>query len=282
MPPSEPAWELDTVRDPAYPTTTPPDPMYPRQTLEPMAFPFDGIATPAMWSRLESPLERVLNEFWERLALLARGRPGRWVTIHFGRIAINAHGWERLRAQMNAEAADPSLVAPPERGLGGIPERWERLRGRLARRSLPRRIREAEVRGLDALTAATRLEPRELDAAQLARGPLGEPAWTEILLPWIGARLTGVEAGGVVRPVAHAIGLEQRFGSELGRRLVARGALRTPEEVAYLTVEERLRAVHEGSHLWSDHAASRAERVAQFVKLELPLSFWGRPRPEEG
>jgi hypothetical protein len=50
--------------------------------------------------------------------------------------------------------------------------------------------------------------------------------------------------------------------------------------VAYLTVEERLRAVHAADQPWSDLAEARAERVKRFASLDLPAEFWGRPRVE--
>jgi hypothetical protein len=50
--------------------------------------------------------------------------------------------------------------------------------------------------------------------------------------------------------------------------------------VAYLTVEERIRAVLDGAHHWAELAALRQERVEQFTKVDVPLVFWGRPRIE--
>lgn len=247
-----------------------------------MGFPLDGVATPAMWSRLADPLMRALDLLWDELRLLERARPSGWITLHCGRIAVNAHGWERMRARLNDVPADATLVEPPDRGIASFADRcveqWERFRVRLGRRSLPERLERAEERTHQVLEAAARHEPRDLDPAALARGPLDEPSWTEILLPWLAARLTGTEAQGLIRPVTHAIGLEQRFSAELGRRLVTRGVLAQPRDVAYLTVEERIRCVNEGSGIWAEHAADRSERVGQFLKFEIPERFWGRPR----
>src|SRR5262245_63119922 len=83
----------DAPLDPAYPVAMPPDPVYPGQTRAPLANPLDEIATPAIWSRLALPLERALVTLWEALGLRA-GQPSQWVAIHYGRIALNAHGWE--------------------------------------------------------------------------------------------------------------------------------------------------------------------------------------------
>ncbi len=49
-------------------------------------------------------------------------------------------------------------------------------------------------------------------------------------------------------------------------------------DVAYLTVEERLRAALEVSPFWSKLAARRQQRFEQFVSLDVPVVFWGRPR----
>ncbi len=124
------------------------------------------------------------------------------------------------------------------------------------------------------------LDPSELDAGELARGPLDERAWTEILLPGLGSRLT---SSGNAEPdpcLRAAIALEQSFGHELGARLATRRTLPAPSLVAYLTVPERIRAVLDGASHWTELALSRHERVEQFAKLDLPLEFWGRPRPD--
>ena len=55
---------------------------------------------------------------------------------------------------------------------------------------------------------------------------------------------------------------------------------RAPAQVAYLSVEERIRAVLDGAHHWAELAALRQERVEQFTKVDVPLVFWGRPRVE--
>ena len=267
------------AEDPAYPTTTPPDAMYPGQTRAPLGSPLDEIATPSMWSRLASPLKRTLRELWQRLGLLERSAPGQWVALHYGRIALNAHAWERLHARFAGVEPDSSLVAVPRGALERVPERFERLRARLHRRRLVNRLERADAARHERLARAQALQLGDMDAVELARGLLDDPAWTEILLPWLGRRVE--EAWDVPDPALQAaIALEQRSGAELGRRLETRGVLHSPAEVAYLTVEERIRAVHDESSYWSSLAASRAARVEQFKKVEIPVQFWGRPRAE--
>lgn len=272
------AVELEGTSDPAYPTSTPPDPIYPCQSLEAIGVPLDGIATPFMWSRLCRPLGRSLDAIWQTLGLLGRGRPENWVSIHFGRIAVNAHGWERLRSRLDDVEPDASLVPAPAAGLQGLPDRIEWLRVRLRRGRLAARVERGEHLGERALLRARGLDPRGLDAAELARGPLDEAAWAEVLLPWLLARLHGERSDGAEERVRIGILLEQRFGTEFGRCLRERSVLRSPVEAAYLTLEERLRAVHESSDGWARIAAARAERIQEFVDIDVPPLFWGRPR----
>jgi hypothetical protein len=276
----EDSLEPGATSDAVYPTISAPDPVYPCQTLEALGAHLAGIATPAIWSRLEAPLERALGEIWQRLGLLRRCRPQRWVTLHFGRIAVNAHGWERLRALFEGVEPDPALVAPRARGLQGVPELWEQLRVAVCRRQLRARLRGSEVRGERGLSRATARNPSALDAAELARGPLDDPTWTEILLPGLGRRLAGEGVGDADPRLRAAIALEQRHAAELGRRLVGLGVLRTPTDVAYLTVPERIQAVHESSDCWAERISSRRQRVESFVDLDVPPQFWGRPRVE--
>lgn len=270
--------DAESPPDPAYPTTTPPDAVYPGQTREPLSAPLDEIATPSMWSRLEGPLERAQLEIWESLRLLERAKPRRWVSIHYGRIALNANAWERMRARALSEAPDPSLVEPPDSWLERLPEAWEELRARLNQRRLIRRLDEAERRREASVRRAAAMEFGEMDSGELARGPLDEHAWTEILLPWLGRRMLG-EPEDEPSPILRAgVALEQRCGVELGRRLCTRSILQSPADVAFLTVEERIRAVNEPSGFWADIVKARQERVDQFVRFDLPLIFWGRPR----
>ncbi len=279
-PPFLPQLLPEGMNDPAYPISTPPDVMYPGQTREPLGAPLDGIATPAMWSRLGNPIEQTQIEFWLVLGLQPRVRPTRWVAIHYGRIALNAHAWERLRARIAGEAPDPNLVEPAQGFFAGLPDRIEGLRARLRTGSLDRRLELACERRERALERLALLEPGDLDAGELARGPLDDRTWTEILLPWLGERLY---APGEIEPDAAlrtAVALEQRCNAELGNRLAARRTLATPSQVAYLTVEERIRAVLDGSSEWAELAAVRQERVEQFTKFDVPRVFWGRPRPE--
>ncbi len=263
--------------DPGYPDTTAPDPVYPCQTLDPIGPPLDGIATPFMWSRLSRPLSRTLLALWQTLGLLRRTRPASLVGLHFGRIALNAHAWERLQALWNGVEPDESLVPPPPAGLFALPERFERLRVRFGRGRLRARVERAGERADERILRARSADPRELDPAELARGPFDDPTWTEVLLPWLFARLEGQKSDEAIERVAVGVLLEQRFGTELGRRFVSRGLLGSPVDAAYLTLDERLAAVHEASPVWRARASSRAGRIQRYVDLEIPSRFWGRP-----
>ncbi|HTO09530.1 MAG TPA: hypothetical protein VMR86_20940 [Myxococcota bacterium] len=282
MPPELAATALlsDSPLDPAYPVVTPPDPVYPGQTRAPLASPLDEIATPAIWSRLSSPLERVLVALWETLGLRDGARPTTWAAVHYGRIALNAHVWERLRARASGETPDPGLVEPAQGLFARAADRLEVVRAGLGRRRLGERIARAEHERVALLRRMGELEPAELDAGELARGPLDERAWTELLLPELGRRLGDpgdAEADAVVRS---ALALEEACTAELGARLAGRRALASPGLAPYLTVPERIRAVLEGGSHWSELAALRQERIEQFTKLELPRDFFGRPRPD--
>jgi hypothetical protein len=273
--------DFDLPVDPAYPTHSPADPLFPCQTLLPLAALLDGVATPAMWSRLGGALERAAAELWSALSLLDRGRPTRWVSLHYGRIALNAHGWERMRSAALDLEPDAALVRPPEGALERIQQLYERLvRARLGRGRLAERMEDAAERGRRALARAHAADPRELATLELARGPLDEPSWSALLFPSLGARLREGASEAADHAVRAGIELELRHSAEAGRRLARAGALREPAEVAYLTVAERIRAAQEGSDLWARLAASRRERVDRFLDLELPSVFWGRPRDE--
>ena len=277
----EPPFEPDLLADAAYPTTTPPDAAFPCQSREPLAPPLDGVATPAIVSRLVRPMERALRELWERLGLRQANQPERWVSIHYGRIALNAHGWERLRASATASVPDAALVAPSGPGIQQLPELWEALWLRLGRRRLLTRLDRAVDTGEELLVKAVETEWRDLPTAELSRGLLDERAWCEILLPYFGLRLL---AKSLARPrsrVQAAVTLEQRCSAEVGRRLAAEGVLFNPSDVAYLTVEERTRAVHEASPFWMKVVTARMRRVEEFVELDVPLRFWGQPRVEK-
>ena len=181
--------ELDAFVDPAYPASTPADPVYPCQTREPLSTPLNGVATPSIASRLVRPMERSLGRLWDGLGLLARNRPERTVALHYGRIALNAHAWERLRANLTGEPPDPALVGPPDTGLQQIPELWEALRVRTRRSSVLARLQRAEDTGEELLAEAVETEWRDLPTAELSRGLLDERAWCEILLPYFGLKL---------------------------------------------------------------------------------------------
>ena len=270
----------DGPPDPAYPVVTPPDPVYPGQTRAPLASPLDEIATPALWSRLAPPLERVLADFWDTLGLDAGARPTRWVAIHYGRIALNAHVWERVRARLAAEEPDPGLVEPAH-GLGPrVADALERARARLRRGRLAKRIAAAERARTPFLRRLAEIDPGELDAGELARGPLELHAWSEVLFAGLGGRLVEPGQAEADPGLRAALALEQSCTAELGQRLTSRGAIAEPGLCAYLTVPERIRAVLEGASHWSEIAVARQERVEQFAKLELPRDFFGRPRPD--
>jgi hypothetical protein len=267
--------------DPAYPTTTPPDSVYPCQSLEPIAAPLDGVATPSIWSRLARPLERAPLVLWRGLGLLDRGMPARWSSIHYGRIALNAHGWERLRARLLDLEPDATLVPPRDGALERVVDLVERARVRWRRERLPSRLRAARARADSTLARWAGIDPVDLDAGVLARGPLDDAAWLEILIPWLVARLREEDGVASARVVAESLVLEQRFCTELGRRLAERGLVERSSDLAYLTVEERVRAVHGDTMLVPEVAAARRARVNSFLEVEVPARFWGRPRVEE-
>jgi uncharacterized protein YaiE (UPF0345 family) len=279
-PPFLPQLLPESAPDPAYPVSTPPDPTYPGQTRDPLGAPLDEIATPSMWSRLSHPLEHTLVEVWETLGLFDRARPVSWVAIHYGRIALNAHAWERMRARIAGDAPDENLVEPVQGAIAGLSERFEALRARWRVGRLDRRLERASERRERALERLSSLDPGDLDAGELARGPLDDNTWVEILMPWLGERLYGMDEPESDACLRAAVGVEQRCNAELGVRLAARRTLATPAQVAYLTVEERLRAVLDGSSEWAELAAIRQERVEAFTKFDIPRVFWGRPRPD--
>ena len=264
--------------DHAYPTSSPVDPVFPCRTLHPLAPLFDGVATPGIWSRLESPLSAALEELWRAVGLAPRLRPRLWTSLHYGRIALNAHSWELLRAALKGEPPDPALVPPPDGRLSELlergrqlvaPWRWRRVRGRVRRG-----LRAAS----ESLRRASELHPEELDAADLARGPLDERSWTRLLQAWLGERLLGLEGNTAEESTANAVQLEQRFTRALGERLVERGALERPAEVAYLTIEERIAAVNDPAGPWALHLSERTARAQGFLEVEVPEVFWGPPR----
>ena len=240
-----------------------------------------GVVLPAIWSRVARPLERSVSELQDLLRLRPKSRPQRAIALHYGRIAVNAHAWEGLRARALDLLPDPALVGPPVGGLQGGLERWDRLRAGGAVRRLRTRLSEACQASDSTVRAAVEVDPVELDTLALARGPLHEPAWIRIVLPWLGLRLLDEEAEAATACVASALSLEARFADELGQRLVQRGQLASPDCLGYLTVEERLRAAHETSDAWMKQVEERASRVERFEKLAIPEHFWGRPRVDD-
>jgi hypothetical protein len=269
--------DWDALADPAYPTSSPTELGEPVQTLEPLLPIFDGIALPSTWSRLHGPLQRALEELWDGSGLLERDHPRQWVTLHFGRMAIHARGWERLRSTASSHRADPGRLEVPPRGLDGLRDRWEKFLVWRSRRGWSQELAEIEDRAERALARAEALDLDGCDTPALARGPLDEREWTDILLPWL-SRSTGRGAKGEPqRRIERGLRSERRVAAEIGRRLTRDGVLQKPADVAYLTVEERIRSVHESSVFWQKLAQTRARRVERFVDLELPLRFAGRP-----
>jgi hypothetical protein len=265
-------------RDPAYPTVSLVDSLYPAQTRALLPPPLDGVATPAIWARLAEPLRRVLVLCWRELALRESGQPSLWVTLHFGRIALNAHGCERLSALLGEREPDPVLVVPAS-GIGRMGDLWERWRAR--RRCAQLRARARSVRAVRAawLERLGQRDPAELDTAALARGPMDDARWSQVLLPPL---LEALESEPAADPALdQALALEQRWAAVLGQRLARAAVISAPAAVAYLTIQERVRAVHAADQPWDDVAEARAARVKRFAALDLPLEFWGRPRAGE-
>jgi hypothetical protein len=267
----------DAAADPAYPTLTPAEAQYPCQVRAPLCAPLDGIATPAMWSRLAEPLRRVFEELWAVLGLRDAGRPERWVGLYYGRIALNGHGWERLCSAAQDRPADASLIVPAG-GLARIADAWEGWRAHRRASRLAPCFELAEQEREQLLRSLGKLEPSELDTAELARGPLDEARWTHILLPTFRAPLLEETRKEEDRALTAGLVLEQRWSAEIGRRLATRGVLGAAAQVAYLTVPERIRAVHEPGEGWAILAEQRARRVEKLARIGVPDTFWGRPR----
>ena len=203
-----------------------------------------------------------------------------------GRDPLRAHRAERARLGAHARArGGRDARSEPGRARAGRSSRACPIGSRRCARGfaagrLDRRFERACERRQRALERLASLDPGDLDAGELARGPLDDRTWTEILLPWLGERLYLADEAEPDAALRAAVALEQRCAAELGVRLAARRTLATPSQVAYLTVEERIRAVLDGSSEWSELAAIRQERVEQFTKFDVPRVFWGRPRPE--
>jgi len=276
MPATGAVYTREEADDPAYPGETPPDAVFPGRTHEPLCPLFEGVVVPAIWSRLRSPLERALCELWRALRLNAAQSPSQFVGMQSGRLVLNAHGWECLCAAL--EGRDPRSGLPA-RLPTGMRRQWarlmrplERLRTHRARNLLPLRLERAVRRshsGLERLEAA---DIPNLDTPQLARGPLDESLWAEILLPWFVAKVSRARVRGVeelceaARRVERALRVEQRFAGELGRRLVNSGVLHKRGDIAYLTVEERIQAVVDGSELWMRVVEQRSGRVFGYAE----------------
>jgi hypothetical protein len=272
-----PSLDPEIAKDVAYPPRCASDPVFPCRTLEPIGSLLSGVTAPGIWSRLESPLDTALTELWAAAGFGAEPGPNPWVSVHYGRIVLNAHGWEILRAVLQGEAPDPAL-APPSPGW--IARLLDRARARAAplwRRRVRALVRRS-VRAADhAISNSSEVPPLDLDLFELARGPLDDLAWTRILVPWLAERLLEHGDDAAEMRTARALALERRFTRALGERLLERGALERPEDAAYLTVEERLAAVNDPAGSWALHLESRIERVRSFDAMQVPSVFWGTP-----
>ncbi len=271
--------------DRAYPTSSPADPIFPCRTQRPLGPVFRGVATPGIWSRLEAPLGSALAALWDAAGLRSNLRPKDWVSIHYGRIALNAHGWEVLRAALRGETPDPALVPPAPGRLGRWIEEGRRRRRAWRRRHLRRRARRADHQARETLLHAAKGVPEDLEALALARGPIDERTWREILILWLAQTLLEEREPHGEEQTRRALQLERRFTRVFGERLQQRGALSRAGDAAYLSYEERLLAATDPAGLWSIHLESRIERVQEFVDTGVPDVFWGSPRvipPEKG
>jgi hypothetical protein len=193
-------------------------------------------------------------------------------------MALNAHCWELLQCTVRGSVADPSLVLPPEGRLDALVERTRRLTAPLWRRRVRSCARGVTRAADEAVTRAQAMASQELDLPELARGPLSERSWSQILTIWLADRL--LESGDPIATarIQRAIEIESRFMRLLGERLVERGALERPADAAYLTVEERLAAVNDPAGPWREHLSTRIQRAQEFLDVEVPEVFWGQPR----
>ena len=275
----------DAESDAGYPAEWPADPVFPRKTLDPVCPVLEGVALPSTWSRLRAPLERALRQLWQVSGLSDRGRPQAWISLQAGRIAVNAHGWERLAAALRGDEPDPALVGPPASGWELVGARLERLRVRRWRKRLRARLEQAHRRADSVLERVESVDVKALETPPLARGPFDELSWTELLLPWLAARALEDDSD-LGASVERGLRSEQRFVSEVGRRLVHAGVLHNRADVAYLTVEERIQAAvqasGDGNELWTRVVDARAQRVDEYAEVEVPQSFWGQPRTAPG
>jgi hypothetical protein len=268
----------DRGEDRAYPTSSPADPIFPCRTLRPLIPVFGGVATPGIWSRLEAPLGAALGTLWETAGLRSRLQPHHWASIHYGRIALNAHGWEVLQAALRGTVPDPTLIPPPSARIG----LWlEEARRRLAvwrRRSVRSRVRLASHEVPETLLLASKKVPEDLEALELARGPVDERTWRELVFLWLAESLLESTEPVAETHARQALQLERRFTRLFGERLVERGALSRPADAAYLTFEERLVAATDPAGPWSVYLETRLKRVEEFVEVGVPEVFWGSPR----
>ncbi|MCE2390417.1 MAG: hypothetical protein J4G09_02935 [Proteobacteria bacterium] len=268
---------MASAEDTAYPTITPADPIYACQTREPLTAPLNEVATPAIWACLAEPLRRALAELWRAHKLRNEGLPENWVSLNYGRIAINAHGWERLCAAVQARSPDQALVVPTGR-WGRWLARWESRRAQRGARRLETRLSETGPRCDSTLERVRGLTLDQLDTEAVALGALSPELWVDILLPG----LSGALGSGATPPpdarVEAALALEQRFTAEMGRRLAKRGILDRPAQIAYLTIGERIRALNAEAGGWVALAEERESRAMEFAELDVPNVFWGRPR----
>jgi hypothetical protein len=280
---------LDGAKDAGYPTRAEPDSLSPCRTQKPLLPLFEGVALPATWSRLGDVVDRAFHELWQAHGVPERHRPDSWTSLHYGRIYLNAHAFERLRATVGRVGPDPALV-PPELGL--LPRLKERLDVQRAygqRRGFAERLRRAEERAAPILVRVGKLDVAGLDTRELARGALDRAAWIELMLPWLGSRVLAAAQpkrpeppAVLVTMVREAIRFEQRCAAELGRRFVKMNLCSEVGDIAYLTLDERVIALRQPIQDLAARIAGRRARVASFVALELPLQFSGSLRPLGG
>jgi hypothetical protein len=260
--------------DVAYPSAAPPDLHHSVRTLVPLLPAFDGVAMPFMWSRLHGALDTALDALWRELGMLDWMRPVPWATLAFGRMAVHAAGWERLCMRASGERGDATLHGPP---MSVVASCRERFRAARRRSTFARRVANAQRFGEGHLARLASVDLGALDTATLARGPLDAHCWTEVLIAWLGSKAMDPARDASCDLPRYATRAEQRFAGEVGRRLTAEGVLREPQDVVYLSAVERLRAVHDATQPWARLAARRARRVALYLELDVPETFFGRP-----
>jgi hypothetical protein len=271
---------LDDGKDSGYPTRSEQDSPRAAYTQRPLLPLFDGVALPATWSRLGDVLERAFAELWRAHGVAERHVPRCWISLHCGRIYVNAGGFEVLCAAVVGRPTDPDLVEPPEGLLPRFQEWKERRRAAGCRRTFSERLRHAEEKAVPLLARAAGIDVAGLDTRELARGPLDRASWIELLIPWLGTRVLQIADPRRSDPppvlvglVREALRFEQRCAAELGRRFVKMGVCSEPRDIIYLTLEERAIALRQSIPELGARVAARRERVEAFARIDLPVQF---------